>query len=86
MPSNKIYLCNLPPSVTEALLKEHFTEYGEITEVQLLVDRKTKAPKGYGFITFTAESSAEKALQQDGKSFLENEITVQMAIEKRSKK
>lgn len=85
-PSNKIYLSNLDVSVTEAQLKERFSEYGEITEVLLPADKKTKLLKGYGFISFVDASSAEKALAQDGQSFLDNEITVQIAVEKRSKK
>lgn len=86
MPNNKIYLGNLSNGVTDALLKKHFAEYGEITEVHLPLDGKSKAPKGYAFITFAQESSVESALQQDGKSFLDQEISVQIATEKRRKK
>ncbi len=86
MPNNKIYLNNLNKVVTDAQLKEHFAEYGEITEVQLLADRKSNQPKGYAFITFAQESAAEKALEQDGSSFLGKAITVQIATEKRQKK
>ena len=86
MPSNKIYLCNLDISVTKAQLKERFSEYGHITEVLLPADKKTKELKGYGFISFADEGSAEKALEQNGQSFLDNEIVVQIAVEKQSKK
>ena len=86
MPNNKIYLSNLNKTVTDTLLKEHFAEYGEITEVLLPLDRKSQETKGYAFITFAQETSAQKALQQSGKSFLNKEITVQIATEKRRKK
>ncbi len=86
MPHTKIYLSNLNKAATDTQIKEHFSEYGEITEINLPVDRKTRDPKGYAFITFTEESSAQAALSQDGKSFLDQIITVQIATEKRKKK
>jgi RNA recognition motif-containing protein len=86
MPNNKIYLGNLSKTVTDSLLKAHFAEYGEITEVHLPLDGKSKETKGYAFITFALESSAENALEQDGQSFLDQEISVQIATEKRRKK
>lgn len=86
MPNNKIYLNNLDKNVTDTLLSELFAEYGEITEVNLPVDKKTRQTKGYAFITFAQECSAENALKQDGKTFLDKQITVQIATEKRTKK
>ncbi len=86
MPNNKIYLSNLDKEVTETLLNAHFSECGEITEINLPLDKKSKAHKGYAFITFSQQAAAEKALKQDGKLLLEQPITVQIATEKRQKK
>ena len=86
MSNNKIYLNNLDKSVTDALLKEHFAKYGEITELSLPLDKKSQQTKGYAFITFAQESSATNALEQDGKPFLDKLISVQIATEKRTKK
>ena len=85
MSNNKIYLCNLNKTVTENLLQDHFSGYGEITAISLPLDPKSQAPKGYAFITFDQEGAAEKALEQDGRSFLDQDITVQIATEKRRK-
>jgi len=86
MPNNKIYLKNLDKKVTEASLNAHFSSYGVITEISLPIDKKSKAPKGYAFITFAESSATKGALDQDGKLFLEKTMTVQPATEKRSKK
>ncbi len=86
MSNNKVYLNNLDTAVTASQLKEHFAEYGEITEINLPLDKKSKQTKGYAFITFTQQSSAENALKKDGKTFLDKQIIVQMATEKRTKK
>ncbi len=86
MSNNKIYLNNLDKIVTSDLLKERFSEYGEITEVSLPMDKNSKELKGYAFISFAEEASAKKALAQDGQLFLEKEIIVQIATERKSKK
>lgn len=86
MSNNKIYLNNLDKAVTSDLLKEYFSEYGDITEISLPVDKASKAPKGYAFISFSEEASATKALDKNGQLFLENEITVQIATERKPKK
>ena len=86
MTNNKIYLNNLNKTVTDTLIKEHFAQYGDIIDVHLPVDRKSGEPKAYAFVTFAEESAATNALEQDGKSFLDNEIVVQIATEKKTKK
>ena len=86
MPNNKIYLKNLAKEVTEESLKAHFSKCGEITDINLPLEKKIKSPKGYAFITFVKETDAESALKLDGKEFLEKAITVQIATEKRKKK
>ncbi len=86
MPNNKIYLNNLDKEVTEALLNTHFSIYGEINEIMLPIEKKSKSPKGYAFISFAEPSATKSALNQDGKLFLEKKITVQLATEKCPKK
>jgi RNA recognition motif-containing protein len=86
MPNRKIYLGNLNQTTTDIQIKEYFSEYGEITEISLPLDRKTQQPKGYAFISFADQNSAERALEKDGELLLGQEITVQLATEKRKKK
>ncbi|MDH5546223.1 MAG: RNA-binding protein [Gammaproteobacteria bacterium] len=86
MPDNKIYLSNLNKLATEADLKRHFSTYGAVTEVHLPREKKTKEAKGYAFVTFAYEDSARRALEQDGKPYMDQTITVQIAIEKNPRK
>jgi len=87
MANNKIYLGNLGKSVNpaqaEAQLKEDFSQYGEITEVLLPVDDASGQIKGYGFISFADEASAQNALAQDGQTVFGEAIAVQFATEKK---
>ena len=62
MEQNKLYVGNFPYSVDEAQLRGIFSQYGEISQLALIMDRDTGRPKGFGFITFATQAAAEKAL------------------------
>ncbi len=67
MDKNKLFVGSLPWSINNDSLKELFAQYGEIVEVVVITDRDTGRSKGFGFVTFTNEDDARKALEMDGK-------------------
>ena len=79
---NKLYVGNLPFSVDEAQLRGIFSQYGEISELALIMDRDTGRPKGFGFITFANQQAAEKALEQNGKDVGGRALRVNIATDK----
>lgn len=81
MEQNKLYVGNLPFSVDEAQVRSTFAQYGEIT-VNLIMDRDTGRPKGFGFITFANQQAAEKALEQNGKDLGGRALRVNLATDK----
>lgn len=58
----KIYVGNLPFSVSDEDLKALFSSYGEITEAVLIKDKFSGRSKGFGFVTFSTEEAAQKAI------------------------
>jgi len=60
----KLYVGNLAFSVTEETLKKAFSEFGEIEEASLIVDKFSKRSKGFGFVTFSDDESAKKAIAE----------------------
>ena len=48
--TQKIYVGNLPFSVTEESLRELFSEHGSVESVRLITDRDTGRPRGFGFV------------------------------------
>ena len=52
---------NITPNVTEAHLKEIFSNYGEVKEVYIPIHNETLLKKNYAFIEFTTKENAEKA-------------------------
>lgn len=63
----KLFIGGLPWSITNDTLKDLFVQYGEITEAIVINDRETGRSKGFGFVTFSKEEDAQKALEMHGK-------------------
>jgi RNA recognition motif-containing protein len=75
-----IYVGNLVFDVTEDDLKEAFKEFGEITEVRLIMDKFSGKSKGFGFIEMPSKAEAEKAIEEmNGKEFKGRAINVNEA-------
>jgi len=58
----KLIVNFLPPTVTSATLKELFSQYGTVEDANVVLDRLTKASRGYGFVKFSTEESAQRAI------------------------
>jgi len=60
----KLYVGNLPWSIDDNGLKELFTSYGDIEEAVLIKDKFSGRSKGFGFVTFTDDAAANKAIAE----------------------
>lgn len=58
----KIHVRNLSRATTRDDLNTLFTRAGEVTVVDLIVDRNSGESKGFAFITMSAQSEADKAV------------------------
>lgn len=78
--SQKLYVGNLSYNTTEDTLRTMFAEYGEIESVNLITDRDTGRPKGFGFVEMATDEAADAAISAlNGKSVDEREIKVDRA-------
>ena len=57
-----IYVGNLPFSSSEAEVGEIFGKFGTVHSVNLIADRETGRPRGFGFVKMD-ETPAETAIQ-----------------------
>jgi RNA recognition motif-containing protein len=81
-----IYVGQLPYGVEETELKELFSEFGEIASVNLIIDRFSGRPKGFGFIQMPNNSEADTAIKALNKStFKGKEIKVNQVHRQRGK-
>ena len=78
--SNKLFVGNLSFDTTENDLQDAFAAYGSVTETNLMMDRETGRPRGFGFITMSSVEEAQKAIEgMNGKSVDGRALTVNVA-------
>ena len=61
--SNKLFVGNLSFNTTENDLNDAFAAHGTVTETNLMMDRETGRPRGFGFITMSSAEEAQKAIE-----------------------
>ena len=60
--SDKLFVGNLSFDITEKDLQDAFAAHGTVTETNLMMDRTTGRPRGFGFITMNSPEEAQKAI------------------------
>jgi RNA recognition motif-containing protein len=78
--SNKLFVGNLSFNTTETQLRDEFAAHGVVEEVNLMMDRETSRPRGFGFITMSTPEEAQAAIAGlNGKSVDGRALTVNVA-------
>ena len=76
----KIYVGNLSYEVTEEDLRQEFAAFGEVTSANIITDKYSGRPKGFGFVEMATKSEAEAAITSlNGKTLKERTIMVNEA-------
>ena len=58
----KLYIENIAPAPTENELKDLFSIYGNVAEVNIVVERNQQKPRGLGFVTMATPEGARAAV------------------------
>jgi len=78
--STRLYIGNLSYNTTENQLQDIFSEYGTVTEVDLIMDKFSGRPRGFGFITMENPDAAKAAVEaMNGKNIDGRDLTVNEA-------
>jgi RNA recognition motif-containing protein len=78
--SSKLFVGNLSFNTTENDLTAAFAAFGTVTETNLMMDRETGRPRGFGFITMSSDEEAQKAIAGlNGKDMDGRALTVNVA-------
>ena len=78
--NKKLYVGNLPYSVTEVELRELFEQAGQVTDAAVIMDRETGRSKGFGFVEMNTPEEATKAITQfNGHTLANRQIQVSEA-------
>lgn len=81
--SKKVFVGNLDFKTNSEKLNDMFSDFGDIEDSVIVSDKDTRRSKGFGFVTFSEDSDAEKAISEmNGKEINGRKITVNAAEEK----
>jgi RNA recognition motif-containing protein len=59
-----IYVSNLGFGVQNDELKKLFTPYGEVSSVNVIIDKVTNRSRGFGFVDMPNSTAAENAIKE----------------------
>ena len=78
--AKKLYVGNLPFSVSSSDLEQVFQAHGTVESAQVITDRDTGRSKGFGFVEMRNDQEAQEAIQAlNGQEFNGRALTVNEA-------
>ena len=75
----KLYVGNLPFSMTEGDLSDLFSQVGSVSSARIITDRDTGRSRGFGFVEMGSKAEGQAAIEQlggkeiDGRALTVNE-------------
>jgi len=76
----KIYVGNLSSEITEEELRQEFEAFGEVTSVNIITDKYSGRPRGFGFVEMAAVPEGQAAITGlNGKTLKERTLNVNVA-------
>jgi len=76
----RIYVGNLSYEVSEEELRQEFLAFGEVESVNVILDRYSGRPKGFGFVEMPSASEGQAAIAGlNGKTVSDRAIVVNEA-------
>jgi len=76
----KIYVGNLSYDVTEEELRQEFLAFGGVESVNIIMDKYSGRPKGFGFVEMPSVSEGQAAITAlNGKTLKERTLNVNAA-------
>ena len=76
---NKLYVGNLPYSMRDDDLQQHFASFGAVSSAKVMMDRDSGRSKGFGFVEMQSDQAAQAAIRglhgqrMDGRDIVVNE-------------
>lgn len=62
--TSRLFIRNLPYATNEEELHQHFSQFGEVSEVHVVADKDTKRSKGIAYVLFKYSHCAIRALEE----------------------
>ena len=70
MSNSKLYVGNLPYSMRDDDLQQHFGQFGQVQSAKVMMDRETGRSKGFAFVEMGSRDEAQAAIRgMNGQEF-----------------
>jgi len=79
----KLYVGNLPWSVTDSELESFFASSGEVVSARVITDRDTGRSRGFGFVEMDDDGATKAMAELNGKDMGGRALRVNEANERR---
>ncbi|WJX71844.1 hypothetical protein P8452_55792 [Trifolium repens] len=73
-PSTKLYISGLSFRTTEESLRNAFKNFGQLVEVNLVMDKVANRPRGFAFLRYETEEESKKAIEGMHGKFLDGRV------------
>lgn len=81
---NRLYVGNLAYETTEESLRDAFSQWGDIAEIKVILDRDTGRSRGFAFVEMQTQEGANQAIENMNGAMLDGRpLRVNEAEERR---
>jgi len=80
--TSSIYVGNLPFNAGENEVRNLFAPFGDVIEVRMVKDRRSRRPKGYGFVEMATDDALAAIKQLDGTDYAGRTLRINEAKKK----
>ena len=79
----KLFVGNLPFSVTDEQLKAHFNDVANVVKATIVTDKETGRPRGFGFVELATDKGAQDCVDHlNGSDMMGRQLNVQLSQER----
>lgn len=77
--TKRLYVGGIPYSATDSELQAFFEKFGSVVKAEVIIDRMTNRPKGFGFVEVEAGDAEKIIAAANGADFGGRTLTVNEA-------
>jgi len=81
-PILKVFVGGLDPSVPESDIKEHFEQYGKVTDIDLPYDKSKNQRRAFCFVTFESEAIVDECCKSSKQTIGAKQVDIKKATPK----
>jgi len=78
----KVFVGGLSLDTTKEEFQAYFSKFGKVTESMIMLDRDSGRPRGFGFVTFDDEDTADKVVVSGSHSLRNKPVECKKAVPK----